>query len=319
MSNLNQQSYLDILGGPEKENNGEVIALLETAGDGNEKKTGKAKGRNGKSAGNPRVVCIYGNKHIYDDGKMTLEDIRKDLQKRYYPELARERTVMEYDMKTGIIFPRIKSIKKGNGRKHFLSVREMAESPARVVNILAARHGYYEIRKNEIGIFSAMTDKVADLDLWESGFKPFLPPIPFSLLARAIAFFKSTYYESMVQFFWDRQKREYFIHCPEQRVTALSIDAERDGPEQEHLLVLDLHSHNYFSAHFGREDDKDELETRIYGVVGGTDNFFPEIRVRISSGGNFCEIPPEQIFESPFNSFEENWSEKVTIQEEEKI
>lgn len=324
MTNKNQDSLFDVLGTPEnnkklEENLVNINVDWDALGcqasivepkNTNENTTKDTKDKKEEPpADKTRVVCYCGKSHVYEDRSLSLEDIRKDLQKRYYPELTKERTEMEYDTKKGLVFPRVKAAKKG--RKHFMSVADMAKHQAPVVNILAAADGLYEIRKNEIGVFSARTNHVFDLDQWQSGFKPFLPKIPFNLLCQALAFIKSTRYECMLQIFWNRERKEYFIHCPEQEVTLASVDAKRDGPEREHLLVIDLHSHNSMKADFSSFDDKDELETRLYGIIGRTEYFLPHIRVRISVGGNHHEINPEEIFETPFDKYPVEWLEKV--------
>lgn len=289
----------------------DTVASKETKAAEEQKKTKEA------PADKTRIVCYCGQKHTYEDRSLTLDDIRKDLQKKYYPELTKDRTEMDYQEKTGLIFPRVKAAKKGSGRKHFLSALEAVKNPGKVVSILAARNGIYEVRRNEIGVFSAKTGYVYDLDPWQEGFRPFLPLIPFSLLCTTIAFMKSMDTECLVQFFWNREERRYFIHCPEQKVTQSSVDAMRDGPEREHLLVMDLHSHNRMKAKFSTTDNVDEKETRLFGIVGKTEGFFPEIRVRISVGGNYHEIDPESIFESPFKTFPEEWSEMLKEGKEE--
>lgn len=302
-----QVNLFDVLG-EQPENTTIKEDVSPKSGESKDPKIGKPDKE--KPADKTRVVCYCGKQHVYEDRGLSLEDIRKDLQKRYYPELTKERTEMDYDEKKGLIFPRVKAAKKG--RKHFL---DMAGNQAAVVNILVARDGLYEVRKTEIGVFSARTSYVHDLDPWQEGFKPFLPPIPFDLLCQAVTFMKNQKTECMVQFFWDRQVGEYFIHCPEQRVSAYTVDAGRDGPEREHLLVLDLHSHASGKACFSSDDNKDEQETRLYGVVGRIGQFFPQIRVRISVGGNHHEIDPALIFESPWKGFPRKWLEKVSIQE----
>lgn len=261
-----------------------------------------------------RIVFIYGKQHIITDRSLSLDQIRKWLQKKYYPELSKDRTEMEYDKKTGHIYPRIKSAKRGSGRKLFLSSKELVANPAKVVSILAAQDGYYEVRRTEIGVFSVRTHNVSDLDSWFPGFKCFLPKIPYSLLSQAIAFMRRLgEVECMLQFFWDRAKNEYFMYCPVQNVTDCTVDANRDGPEKDHLLVLDLHSHNSMKPDFSAIDNMDENETRIYGIVGRTDRYFPEIKVRICAGGNHHEISPWQIFDEPFRSFPKEWEEKVSL------
>ena len=66
-----------------------------------------------------------------------------------------------------------------------------------------------------------------------------------------------------------------------------------------YIHYADLHSHNRMPAVFSKTDDHDERATRVYMVVGRLDRYFPEITVRISNGGRFLEIAPEQVLEMP--------------------
>ena len=59
-----------------------------------------------------RVVAYAGHKHLITDRKLSLEEIRKMLEKDY-PELSKDRCEMTYDDKTGIIVPVVKGSRKG--------------------------------------------------------------------------------------------------------------------------------------------------------------------------------------------------------------
>lgn len=61
-----------------------------------------------------RIVCYAGHKIFIEDRTLSLEEIRKQLEKEF-PELSKGRTEMAYDDKTGIVVPIIKA-KKNGGR-----------------------------------------------------------------------------------------------------------------------------------------------------------------------------------------------------------
>lgn len=86
-------------------------------------------------------------------------------------------------------------------------------------------------------------------------------------------------------------------------MSGVSVDALLDDEElmtsDRYIHYADLHSHNRMPAVFSKTDDHDERATRVYMVVGRLDRYFPEITVRISNGGRFLEIAPEQVLEMP--------------------
>lgn len=170
------------------------------------------------------------------------------------------------------------------------------------INYVLAGNGGVEIRENEIGVFSAVTKKVPGLEPVKEGLNMRLPKIPLSILLQIISFFKDVNlrYESeaIVQIFWDRQKKEYFCSCPKQEVSGASVDFKRDKEkEKRYLLVADVHSHNDMDAFFSFTDDKDEKETRLFGVVGNVDKALPDIQFRASSGNSSIEVSLEDVFD----------------------
>ena len=67
--------------------------------------------------------------------------------------------------------------------------------------------------------------------------------------------------------------------------------------EKKYLLVADVHSHNDMDAFFSYTDDKDEKETRLFGVIGNIREPLPNIQFRASSGNSSVEISLEDIFD----------------------
>jgi len=190
------------------------------------------------------------------------------------------------------------------------------------VNTFYARDGVYEVRKTPVGIFSSRVKDAAELDTWVEGFHFTLPPIPFSVIQKIIAFFKNycdkeNIYEAMAYIMWEQEKRDYFVYVPKQKVTMDEINAERDNDiAKKYVYVMRIHSHNLGEAVFSDIDDNEEIETMLYAVVGRLDNYLPDITVRYSCGGHYREIPAEMVFENPFGSFPDEWTKGVTIEGE---
>lgn len=121
--------------------------------------------------------------------------------------------------------------------------------------------------------------------------------------------------EALVHFYWDKQEQRYFIRVPKQIVSGVSVDALLDDEElmtsDRYIHYADLHSHNRMPAVFSKTDDHDERATRVYMVVGRLDRYFPEITVRISNGGRFLEIAPEQVLEMPPVGLSPEWLTQI--------
>ena len=91
-----------------------------------------------------------------------------------------------------------------------------------------------------------------------------------------------------------------------------------DIDEEKFLLVMEVHSHNTMGAVFSRTDDKDEIATRLYTVIGRLDKVFPDMTTRISVGGKHLVIDPAIVFDSIGGEFPEKWKEAVEIRKYQK-
>ena len=185
-----------------------------------------------------------------------------------------------------------------------------AEAPGSVAILSSNVNLDRDMGKNATYLYNEFNvDK--DDPQWKQLKKAFLPRIPYSLMEQAIGLFRTMMRkgkgrqpaEALVHFYWDKQEQRYFIRVPKQIVSGVSVDALLDDEElmtsDRYIHYADLHSHNRMPAVFSKTDDHDERATRVYMVVGRLDRYFPEITVRISNGGRFLEIAPEQVLEMP--------------------
>ena len=187
------------------------------------------------------------------------------------------------------------------------------------VNYVLAANGVKEVRSNEIGKVIVTPKRIVGLDEVTEGFSMKLPKIPMKVLYQIIAFFKEVnqlhHAEAIVQVFWNRNKKEYFIHCPPQKVSGTAANFERDTElEQKHLLVADIHSHNTMAAFFSGTDDQDEKETRLFGVIGKIDDPMPTIKFRANAGNSSTDMPLEDVFNLEAG-FPKGWLGKLTVEE----
>ena len=178
----------------------------------------------------------------------------------------------------------------------------------------------YEMRKNKLGVFVTPTNHIHELSEVRAGFQPALPRIPYELFKRILAFFR--YYteqehplEVMVQIYWDSLKKRFLVVVPYQHVSGVEIRVPEEQPgqldEERFYYYADVHSHNIMPAFFSEQDNRDELATRLYIVVGRLQRPSPEIRARISNGGKFMEIPLKDVVEVSPAEFPEYWTASV--------
>ena len=204
------------------------------------------------------------------------------------------------------------------------SLEEAVSSGKQIVFVPSSDGKIYEVRNNQIGIFIAEADSVSLFTKVRAGFIPALPKIPYSILSEIIAFFKTfvtekSENEAMANIYWSFEEEKYRVHVPKQTVTKASVDTNLpDIDEEKFLLVMEVHSHNTMGAVFSRTDDKDEIATRLYTVIGRLDKVFPDMTTRISVGGKHLVIDPAIVFDGIGGEFPEKWKEAVEIRKYEK-
>ena len=204
------------------------------------------------------------------------------------------------------------------------SLEEAVSSGKQIVFVPSSDGKIYEVRNNQIGTFIAEADSVSLFSKVRAGFIPALPKIPYSILSEIIAFFKTfvtekSENEAMANIYWSFEEEKYRVHVPKQTVTKASVDTNLpDIDEEKFLLVMEVHSHNTMGAVFSRTDDKDEIATRLYTVIGRLDKVFPDMTTRISVGGKHLVIDPAIVFDGIGGDFPEKWKEAVEIRKYEK-
>ena len=204
------------------------------------------------------------------------------------------------------------------------SLEEAVSSGKQIVFVPSSDGKIYEVRNNQIGTFIAEADSVSLFSKVRAGFIPALPKIPYSILSEIIAFFKmfvteKSENEAMANIYWSFEEEKYRVHVPKQTVTKASVDTNLpDIDEEKFLLVMEVHSHNTMGAVFSRTDDKDEIATRLYTVIGRLDKVFPDMTTRISVGGKHLVIDPAIVFDGIGGEFPEKWKEAVEIRKYEK-
>lgn len=253
---------------------------------------------------------IYETKAKIEKGKKFKEALKKLKPKDKEPVCAVKPTVTA--QKKGVLpFPSYKGL---------FGSMDQAEQSDKAITYIPAQDGrVYEMRRNEIGTFIAPSLHIAELEDIRAGFQMSLPRLPANLLTQIIAFFRRVCVdygrdvEALVNVLWDREKGEYVLHVPPQRIDKASVEtdlSEQPNPER-YLHVMDVHSHNTMAARFSRTDDLDEQATRLYMVIGRLDRYYPDIRCRFACGGRHVEIPAEQVCKRTDVPFAPDWLKAV--------
>lgn len=187
---------------------------------------------------------------------------------------------------------------------HF--IESIPEDCSKKVVYVMQGNGVFEQRTNKLGVF---VSKISSGDIpglesnLEEGWVLTVPKIPITLLGTTVSFFRKIYSkhssEVFVQFYFDTIKEEYIIHCPKQTVSGASVRYDNDEmfTDNTKILVFEIHSHGSMGAFFSGTDDGDEKADRFFGVIGHINDFFPDMKLRISIGGRKIDIDVGDIFD----------------------
>lgn len=189
-------------------------------------------------------------------------------------------------------------------------------------NFIASSDGkIYEVRDSTLGRIVMHHDYIPQFDQINEGFSFNLPKIPASILRQVMSFFQAYCLETnplevYLRIYYDNEEERYFLHCPKQYITSVSVSVDEDEfiDEVRYLHVMDIHSHNTMRAYFSTRDNNDELAYRLYAVIGRI-NTAPQIKLRVGARGKHLMLNPLSIFESvdltPDNEYPTEWDESV--------
>lgn len=151
----------------------------------------------------------------------------------------------------------------------------------------------------------------------------FLPDgkVPYALFEQILAFFRKVSathkrnLEAMAWIMWS-QERGYFIHIPDQRVSAASVSYDWDNIPAGSIIVVDIHSHNEMGAFFSGTDDRDDLNSIVYsGVIGKLSSKEPDTAWRFNYLNRKIPAKIDNIFDEPAQqTFPEEWMGQIKIQ-----
>lgn len=209
---------------------------------------------------------------------------------------------------------------------HISTRREFLLS-TKPINFFHASNGVFEIRKNEIGTFCIKINQQSNANKEE--FYPFmklnLPKIPKEELFKIQKFFYAVCdiygpNEAMVHIYWDKVNKKYVTVALEQRVSAAHVSYKRNKEYElndDMLLVMDIHSHDTMSAFFSGTDNRDEKETRLFGVIGRVLSPTMDMKFRYGVANKFVDLDIKDIFAESVKfyrdvEFPSEWLDKLS-------
>lgn len=208
----------------------------------------------------------------------------------------------------------------------FTSWFELLQNPA-AKNILIGQDGHYEVRITPVGLFSAKIKNGYFPNGEEEageGFQLYVPKIPKKYYWLMLSMFvqmakREEPVEMMVRIYWDVANQRHFLYVPYQVVGPISVRC-LDNPEDievalNHVLVAEIHSHNVMMGWFSSVDNRDEVATGIYGVLGRVTTK-QEARFRFSCGGHYREIDFNDLFvdsDEKLVHYPSNWRDRIQV------
>ena len=134
-----------------------------------------------------------------------------------------------------------------------------------------------------------------------------VPKIPKKIYYQIVNFFKDISEkvgnsEAFVQVYYDTTNKEYICHVPEQEVSPSSVryDATKNlnvVDRKRYISVFEVHSHNTMAAFWSGIDNKDEQETKFYGVFGRIKDQEIDEKYRFMVMGKQIDLTKEHIFD----------------------
>ena len=164
------------------------------------------------------------------------------------------------------------------------------EMPDDDIMYIVSKEGVY--LKKKLGIMESITPVkgISTLESIEMMATMHIKPIPGTLFAPVIDFFKKVYKEhrseAIVLLFYNEEKRTYKIVPPAQKVSGAAVDYNRAMTIEDHIMVGDIHSHAGFSAfHSGVDDDDEKSFDGLHITIGNNNDDEVSISTSIVSNG----------------------------------
>jgi len=200
-----------------------------------------------------------------------------------YRVLTEKRTGIEYDKDNNELVIHLLNPSKGSVFQTGLTRILMKDGAYRFVK--SDNYGYI------VGPIDSLVDEKGSI-LVSTGL--YLDKkIPCDFLHEILEVFTANYpNEIMCQIFFDRNTDDFILHWPEQTTTSFHIQREKESfflNSRDVILFSEIHSHGACATYFSKEDDENEVDFLIYGVIGEVKTN-PVLKLRLGFNGVFHTI-----------------------------
>lgn len=149
-----------------------------------------------------------------------------------------------------------------------------------------------------------------------------IPKIPISIYKEILKFYKEIYKTIKSEVFtcvvWDKEKQDFFIHVPKQRVSGAQVDFENESEiisNPNYVPYLETHSHCNFSAFFSGGDVKDEVSGKFFGVIGHVDKEQEANVFKVAYNRQYKDLVLEDIFDMELEAIHPNSNYSLNFEE----
>lgn len=177
------------------------------------------------------------------------------------------------------------------------------------------KNGTFERRITPIGEFIRQVNntEIPYLNLeCKPSFNMSLPKIPIGMLFALEKFYihvaQTIKSEVVAQIYWDLQDKKYVFHVPIQEVTGATVRFNRETGffvDSRYVCVCNSHSHNTFSAFFSGVDDRNEIDTCTYLVIGNVTSPQRTYALRAGCNASYTTMLLSDLFD--FNDLSDHY------------
>ncbi len=181
---------------------------------------------------------------------------------------------------------------------------------------IIGRDGFYLKKRTPLFEAVVRVNEIPDLAELKPTAALLAPPIPYTLIEEALAFFRAVYqkYQSEAMVFLLFENNAWSIEPGAQEVASASVSYENALHKSGKRPAGTIHSHCNMGASFSGIDDGDDMHSDgVHVTIGKISEEYPEIACSLAvNGSRFHVEPKDLISELPAVKLENHpWLEKV--------
>ena len=189
---------------------------------------------------------------------------------------------------------------------------------------LVTKDGLFQVKQNAFFRSCTKVEGLGWLQEEEEWAELRLPPLPATLLAEAVAFFREVFEkhkaEAVILIYYHLRDERYELKVPKQKVAGGHCEYEIGPTPSGYLRVGTIHSHASAEAFHSELDDLDEIhDDGLHITVGNLDQNISLSYSLVVDGRRF-PLKPDEVFEHLPALDERRWGKDlVEIYAEERL